>query len=273
MSSTPTPPTITTTSTGDITFQLFQNLAPNTVSEIEQFTTDGFYSAAGDPKNGNKNGIYIPRIAPDFPGLTDYIIQGGATMSTNTGGSSGEPGTPFQNENVQQLAFTGTDQLAMANEGVSDSNDTQWFITTGSPNAALGYGYTIFGQLVPDRHERNSGADPAGQTHHAQSQRLQYQCSNSNSCTHFHGIAVLGESQRGAAHRHHAGQGGGHRDVHRDRPRWHLLRQPDVHRHRRRLRRPDRPGHRFQAPGQPGHRVGGRRQLDDGHPSRPGWLS
>ena len=42
-----------------LTFQLFQDLAPNTVSEIEQFTTDGFYSAAGDPKNGNKNGIYL----------------------------------------------------------------------------------------------------------------------------------------------------------------------------------------------------------------------
>ena len=46
--------------TGPLTFQLFQTLTPNTVSEIEKFTTDGFYSAAGDPNNGNKNGISIP---------------------------------------------------------------------------------------------------------------------------------------------------------------------------------------------------------------------
>ena len=38
----------------------------------------------------------------------------------------------------------------MANAGGTDSNDTQWFITTGTPNSELGYGYTIFGQLVPN---------------------------------------------------------------------------------------------------------------------------
>jgi cyclophilin family peptidyl-prolyl cis-trans isomerase len=126
---------------GPLTFQLFSNanLTPNTASMVEQFTNDGYY---------NNTGKYITRVATGFPGATDYVIQGGAPNTDGTG-SSGQPGTPFSNENVQQLAFTGSDQLSMANAGGTDSNDTQFFITTGSPNQALGYGYTIFGQMVP----------------------------------------------------------------------------------------------------------------------------
>ncbi len=127
---------------GPLTFQLLSNsnLTPNTSSMIESFTNDGYY---------NNTGKYITRVATGFPGSTDYVIQGGAPNSNGTG-SSGQPGTPFPNENVQQLAFSGTDQLAMANSGVTTTgtNDTQFFITTGSPNSELGYNYTIFGQMV-----------------------------------------------------------------------------------------------------------------------------
>ena len=62
-------------------------------------------------------------------------------------GSSGQPNTPYANENVQELALTGVDQLALANSGGTDSNDTQFFINTG-PADSLGYNYTVFGQLV-----------------------------------------------------------------------------------------------------------------------------
>ena len=123
---------------GPLTFQLFQDETPNTASMIEQFTNDGYYTNTGK---------YITRVATGFPGATNYVVQGGAPNSNGTG-SSGQPGTPFQNENLQQLAFTGTDQLAMANAGGTNSNDTQFFITTGSPNSELGYNYTIFGQMV-----------------------------------------------------------------------------------------------------------------------------
>jgi cyclophilin family peptidyl-prolyl cis-trans isomerase len=130
---------------GPLVFQLFNSagsttLAPNTVSMIQQFTNDGYYTNTGK---------YITRIAPNFPGATDYVVQGGAA-TTNGTGSSGQPNTPFANENVQQLAFTGSDQLAMANSGGTNSNDTQFFITTGQPNSELGYNYTIFGQMVPN---------------------------------------------------------------------------------------------------------------------------
>jgi cyclophilin family peptidyl-prolyl cis-trans isomerase len=132
---------------GSLVFQLFQNLTPNTVSEIEEFTNDGYYT-----------GKEFTRIVGGFPGSANDVVQGGAPDPYGVE-SSGQPGTPFLNENVQQLAFTGTYQLAMANAGVDTSlpnasqgvntNDTQFFVTTnGSPDSELGYGYTIFGQLV-----------------------------------------------------------------------------------------------------------------------------
>ena len=74
------------------------------------------------------------------------MIQGGSINNTGSG-SSGQPSTPFANENVQQLALTGVDQLALANAGGTDTNDTQFFINTGAADA-LGYNYTVFGQLV-----------------------------------------------------------------------------------------------------------------------------
>ncbi len=126
-----------TASPARLTFQLFQNLTPNTVNMIEQFTNDGFYVNSGN---------YFPRIVSDFDSPLTTVIQGGATNNTGTG-SSGQPNTPFANENVQQLALTGVDQLALANAGGTDSNDTQFFINTG-PADSLGYNYTVFGQLV-----------------------------------------------------------------------------------------------------------------------------
>jgi len=123
--------------TGALTFQLFQSLTPNTVKMITQFTSDGFYVNSGD---------FFPRIVSGFDSPQTTVIQGGATSDTGAG-SSGQPNTPFANENVQQLALTGADQLALANAGGTDTNDTQFFINTG-PADALGYNYTVFGQLV-----------------------------------------------------------------------------------------------------------------------------
>jgi cyclophilin family peptidyl-prolyl cis-trans isomerase len=124
--------------TGTLTFQLFQKLTPNTVSMIEEFTNDGYYVNTGK---------YFPRIVTDFGGTTNFVVQGGAATLDGTG-TSGQPGTPFANENVQQLPLSGINQIAMANSGGTDSNDTQFFINTGSLNSQLGYGYTVFGQML-----------------------------------------------------------------------------------------------------------------------------
>src|SRR5262249_27493531 len=92
---------------GPLVFQLFENpnLTPKTAAHIEEFTNDGYYT-----------GKHFTRVATGFPNASDYVVQGGAPNPDGTG-NSGQPGTPFQNENVQQLAFTGAEQLAMANAG------------------------------------------------------------------------------------------------------------------------------------------------------------
>ncbi len=119
---------------GPVTFQLFDNLTPLTTSRIESLVTSGFYT-----------GKNFHRIAGGFPGPTDFIVQGGSVNGNGTG-DVGRPGYPFADEFDQQLAFTGTGQLAMANSG-DDSNQSQFFVTTGSPRA-LDFQHTIFGQVV-----------------------------------------------------------------------------------------------------------------------------
>ena len=106
---------------------------------IEGFVNSGFYN--------NKN---IFRVASGFPDSNGFIVQGGSPNNLNTG-SSGLPGTPFANELVQQVSFAGPGQLAMANTGQPDSNDTQYFITNATQpaaNSSLMFNYTIFGQVV-----------------------------------------------------------------------------------------------------------------------------
>ena len=124
--------------TGDLTFELFSNLTPNTVKMIDQFTNDGYYVNTGK---------YFPRIVSNFGQTGFFVVQGGSATLDGSG-SSGQPGTPFANENLQQLPLSGINQIAMANSGGTDSNDTQFFINTGSLNSTLGYNFTVFGQLL-----------------------------------------------------------------------------------------------------------------------------
>ena len=93
---------------------------------IEQFTNDGYYVNTGK---------YFPRIVTNFGSPLTTVIQGGASNNEGTG-ASGQPNTPYGNENVQELALTGHDQLALANSGGTDSNGTQFFINTGPADAA-----------------------------------------------------------------------------------------------------------------------------------------
>jgi cyclophilin family peptidyl-prolyl cis-trans isomerase len=108
---------------GALTFQLFQDLTPVTVARFTQFTTSGYY-----------NGKNFFRIVGNAPGPTDYLVQGGSASPDGTG-LSHQPGTPFPLEIVQQLAFTGKDQLAVAAK-VDDTQlsakvgDTQFSILT-----------------------------------------------------------------------------------------------------------------------------------------------
>ncbi|WP_435010986.1 peptidylprolyl isomerase [Tundrisphaera lichenicola] len=141
----------TSSGTGDIdvngtmVFQLFQDLTPNTVQQIESLITGTATNLASGVNIGSNFyvGKNFHRIANGFPGPTDYIVQGGSLNGNGTGNVFARP---FPDEFVQQLAFTGNGQIAMANAG-SDTNDSQFFITTGSPTS-LNYNHTIFGQIV-----------------------------------------------------------------------------------------------------------------------------
>ena len=137
-----------------MTFQLFSDLTPNTVSRIQTLTngppsnyyTQGFPSQTPPVLAGQ----YIPRITT-VTGSGFAAIQGGSSSATSTASSSGV--TPIATEISPGLAFTGTNQLAMANTGATNSSDAQFFITNGptpstSIQQAFDFNYTIFGQLA-----------------------------------------------------------------------------------------------------------------------------
>lgn len=134
-----------------MTFQLFGDLTPQTVARITTLTNDNYYTTATLPNsNPSGPGKYIPRIT-SVASSGFSAIQGGSGSATSTSSSSGLTPT-IGTEIAQQLAFTGQDQLAMANTGSPNSSDAQFFITNGTVTQAIqqsfDYNYSIFGQLV-----------------------------------------------------------------------------------------------------------------------------
>jgi cyclophilin family peptidyl-prolyl cis-trans isomerase len=115
---------------GPFTYQLFQDLTPNTASRIQTFTNAGGY-----------NGTQFFRVVQDFSGTGgpgDVVIQGGPQ------GSSGSGTNPL--ELNQQLAFLQPGTVAIANAG-ANTDGQQFFVTTG-PQTGLNFGYTIYGEVV-----------------------------------------------------------------------------------------------------------------------------
>ncbi|MFO0824654.1 MAG: peptidylprolyl isomerase [Gemmataceae bacterium] len=120
-----------TTFSGDLTFRLFDSLAPTTTARIVQLVNQGFY-----------NNLTFHRI------LAGFVAQGGDPLGTGLGGS----GQKLNDELTTQLTFNSAALLAMANSG-PDTSDSQFFITDPSVPLApdlqsLNFRYTIFGQLV-----------------------------------------------------------------------------------------------------------------------------
>ena len=133
-----------------MTFQLFGDLTPQTVARITTLTNDNYYTTATLPNSNPAGpGKFIPRIT-SVASSGFSAIQGGSGSATSTASSSGV--TPIATEIAQQLAFTGQDQIAMANTGSPASSDAQFFITNGVPSTSIqqsfDFNYTIFGQLV-----------------------------------------------------------------------------------------------------------------------------
>ncbi len=112
------------TSLGSISFELFDEDAPETVANFRKLAGDGFY-----------DGVIFHRIIPDF------MIQGGDPDGTGMGG----PGYTFKDEFNSHKIVRGA--LAMANAG-PNTNGSQFFIVTTQAAPWLDGKHTVFGQVT-----------------------------------------------------------------------------------------------------------------------------
>lgn len=108
---------------GEIELVLFDEDAPNTVSNFEKLANTGFY-----------DGLTFHRVIPDF------VIQGGCPFGDGTGG----PGYTIKCEINPNRHVKGA--LSMAHAG-RDTWGSQFFITL-SPQPHLDGVHTVFGKVV-----------------------------------------------------------------------------------------------------------------------------
>ncbi|MEK7582004.1 MAG: peptidylprolyl isomerase [Patescibacteria group bacterium] len=121
------------TNKGDIEIELFGDKAPNTVANFKKLASEGFY-----------DGIKFHRV------IKGFMIQGGDPLSKDESKralwGTGGPGYQFADELTGQEKYPqGT--FAMANAG-PNTNGSQFFIVTASPEAPLPPAYTVFGKVV-----------------------------------------------------------------------------------------------------------------------------
>ena len=122
--------------TGTLVLHLFEDLAPETTTRIEQLVSQGYY-----------NDLIFHRVVDGF------MAQAGQTNNGN------DTGVLLDDEFNTSLTFTSPGLLAMANRG-ADTSDAEFFVTAidseGTTNPigladmpqTLNFRYTIFGQLV-----------------------------------------------------------------------------------------------------------------------------
>lgn len=122
------PKVLLQTTQGEITLELYEEVAP---LAVENFTTH--------VKNGYYNGLTFHRI------IKNFMIQGGDPTGTGAGGESIWK-KPFKDEFKSGVVFDKAGVLAMANAGPR-TNGSQFFITTAPTPWLNGY-HTIFGRVV-----------------------------------------------------------------------------------------------------------------------------
>ena len=112
-----------TTNKGDIVFKLYDDTAPNTVSNFVYLASMGYY-----------DGLIFHRV------INGFMIQGGDPTGTGSGG----PGYKFADElNDDHTYVRGT--VAMANAG-PNTNGSQFFIM--HKDTPLPHAYSIFGEVI-----------------------------------------------------------------------------------------------------------------------------
>ena len=113
------------TDRGNMTIEMFEDDAPNTVANMISLIEKGYY-----------DGLNFHRVIPDF------MIQGGCPEGTGTGG----PGYNFDDECTPARRHDSAGVLSMANAGPS-TNGSQFFITHG-PTPHLDGKHTVFGKVT-----------------------------------------------------------------------------------------------------------------------------
>ena len=113
------------TERGNITIEMFEDEAPNTVANMISLIEKGYY-----------DGLNFHRVIPDF------MIQGGCPHGTGTGG----PGYDFDDECTPDRPHDSAGVLSMANAGPG-TNGSQFFITHG-PTPHLDGKHTVFGKVT-----------------------------------------------------------------------------------------------------------------------------
>ena len=113
------------TERGNITIELFEDDAPNTVANFISLTEQRYY-----------DNLNFHRVIPDF------MIQGGCPEGTGTGG----PGYRFGDECMPNRRHDAPGVLSMANAGPG-TNGSQFFITHGAQPHLDGK-HTVFGKVT-----------------------------------------------------------------------------------------------------------------------------
>ena len=113
---------VITTDAGEVTVDLLEDKAPETVNNFVFLARNHFY-----------DGITFHRVIPGF------MIQGGDPQGTGAGG----PGYDFDDE-LPAAGEYEIGSMAMANAG-QDTNGSQFFIVTGDAGVALPPSYSLFG--------------------------------------------------------------------------------------------------------------------------------
>ena len=113
------------TDRGDMTIEMFEDHAPNTVANMISLIEKGYY-----------DGLNFHRV------ISDFMIQGGCPQGTGTGG----PGYKFDDECTSECRHDSAGILSMANAGPR-TNGSQFFITHG-PRPHLDGKHTVFGKVT-----------------------------------------------------------------------------------------------------------------------------
>ena len=113
------------TDRGDMTIEMFEDHAPNTVANMISLIEKGYY-----------DGLNFHRV------ISDFMIQGGCPQGTGTGG----PGYKFDDECTSECRHDSAGRLSMANAGPR-TNGSQFFITHG-PTPHLDGKHTVFGKVT-----------------------------------------------------------------------------------------------------------------------------